>query len=121
MANVSRLQAVLNGLCPRCRQGQVFKYPFYSLRHFDDMHELCPHCHLQFEVEPGYFTGAMYVSYAISGGVALVLGFLLFYLFGDPEGWVYAATIAPIMVLIAPVNFRFSRIVWLGWSCLAGR
>ena len=77
------------------------------------MHELCPHCRLRYEVEPGYFIGAMYVSYAISGGVALVLGFLLFYLGGDPEGWVYAAVVAPTMVLIAPINFRLSRVLWL--------
>ncbi len=77
------------------------------------MYEHCPYCGLQFEIEPGYFVGAMYVSYAVSGGVALVLGFLLYYLLGDPEGWVYASVIAPTMVLIAPVNFRFSRVVWL--------
>jgi uncharacterized protein (DUF983 family) len=77
------------------------------------MYELCPHCGLRYEVEPGYFIGAMYVSYAVSGGVALVLGFLLFYLGNDPQGWVYAAIIAPVMVLIAPINFRISRVVWL--------
>ncbi|GAB4035530.1 hypothetical protein GCM10028809_44690 [Spirosoma gilvum] len=55
----------------------------------------------------------MYVSYAISGGVALIVGFILFYLAGDPEGWIYAAIIAPLMVVIAPVNFRISRVIWL--------
>jgi hypothetical protein len=32
------------------------------------MHEQCPVCGLRFEREPGYFTGAMYLSY----GVAIV-------------------------------------------------
>lgn len=77
------------------------------------MYEHCPHCGLRYEVEPGYFIGAMYVSYAISGGIALVLGFLLFYGWHDPEGWIYAAVIAPVMILIAPVNFRVSRVIWL--------
>ncbi|WP_026262304.1 DUF983 domain-containing protein [Spirosoma panaciterrae] len=113
MEDVSKLQAALSGLCPRCRKGKIFRKPFYSLRGFDDMYEHCPHCGLRYEVEPGYFIGAMYVSYAISGGVALVMGFLLFYLAGDPEGWVYAAIIAPLMVVIAPINFRISRVIWL--------
>lgn len=91
----------------------MFCKPFYSPSGFDEMYELCPHCGLRFEVEPGYFTGAMYVSYAISGGFALVLGFMLFYLAGDPDGWVYAVVVAPFMVVIAPVNFRVSRVVWL--------
>ena len=77
------------------------------------MYEHCPHCGLRYEVEPGYFIGAMYVSYAISGGVALVLGFLLFYGANDPDGWVYAAVIIPAMILIAPINFRLSRVIWL--------
>ena len=77
------------------------------------MYEHCPHCGLRYEVEPGYFIGAMYVSYAISGGVALVVGFLLFYLAGDPGGWTYTLVIAPLMVVIAPLNFRISRVIWL--------
>jgi uncharacterized protein (DUF983 family) len=113
MESDSKLQAASRGLCPRCHQGKVFRKPFYNLKRFDEMHEHCPHCGLRFEVEPGYFIGAMYVSYAISGGVALILGFILFYFGGDPDGWVYAAVVAPVMVLIAPINFRVSRIIWL--------
>ncbi len=77
------------------------------------MYEHCPHCGLRYEVEPGYFIGAMYVSYAVSGGVALVLGFMLFYLFGDPAGWVYTSVVAGAVLLIVPINFRISRVVWL--------
>lgn len=77
------------------------------------MYERCPHCGLRYEIEPGYFVGAMYVSYAFSGGVALVLGFLLYYLAGDPDGWVYVSVVAPAMILIAPLNFRASRVIWL--------
>ncbi|WP_461044827.1 DUF983 domain-containing protein [Spirosoma harenae] len=77
------------------------------------MHEHCPHCGLRFEIEPGYFVGAMYVSYAISGGVALLAGFLLFYFGGDPEGWIYATIVTPLMIVIAPINFRISRVIWL--------
>lgn len=77
------------------------------------MYEHCPHCGLRYEVEPGYFIGAMYVSYAFSGGLALVLGFVLFYFFDDPDGWIYVGVIAPAMLLIAPINFRMSRVIWL--------
>ena len=30
------------------------------------IHEHCPHCNLHFEIEPGYFYAAMYVSYALN-------------------------------------------------------
>ncbi|WP_234737139.1 DUF983 domain-containing protein [Tellurirhabdus bombi] len=77
------------------------------------MHEHCPHCNLRFEIEPGYFWGAMYVSYMLSGGLALLIGFTLFYGFNDPSSWIYLGIICPALVLITPINFRISRIVWL--------
>jgi hypothetical protein len=77
------------------------------------MNEHCPHCGLRFEVEPGYFYGAMYVSYAFSGGLALVLGFILFYWLGNPSGWVYAGVVAAAVLLISNINFRLSRVIWL--------
>lgn len=113
MTDESKSHAVLNGLCPQCRQGKIFSKLFYSPTGFDKMFEHCPHCGLRYEVEPGYFIGAMYVSYAVSGGVALVLAFLLFYVFGDPAGWVYASVVAGALILIVPINFRISRVVWL--------
>lgn len=113
MANVSKSQAVSAGLCPRCRQGKIFKYSLYNVRHFDEMYEHCPHCGLRYEIEPGYFWGAMFVSYALSGGVALVMGFLIFYGLNDPGGWTYVIIICPMLVLITPVNFRLSRVLWL--------
>jgi len=113
MPNVSKSQAVLNGLCPRCRKGKIFEASFYEITRFDQMYEHCPTCGLRYEIEPGYFWGAMYVSYALSGGLALFLGFLLFYGFDDPDSWVYLAVILPALVIITPINFRISRIVWL--------
>ena len=113
MPNVSKFRAVSAGLCPRCRQGKIFKTPLYAYIGFGEMNEFCPHCGLRYEIEPGYFIGAMYVSYALSGGLSLVLGFALFYLFNNPPGWVYALVISVAVVLIATVNFRLSRVIWL--------
>jgi uncharacterized protein (DUF983 family) len=54
----SRLGALLKQRCPRCLQGHVFAGLFH-------MHGHCPVCGLAFEREPGYFTGAMYLSYGL--------------------------------------------------------
>ena len=77
------------------------------------MHEACPVCGLVFEREPGYFVGAMYVSYALAIpsylAVAGVLGLLL-------RGWSDLAIFAlavPLLLPLAPVLFRYSRIIWM--------
>jgi Protein of unknown function (DUF983) len=37
------------------------------------MHDECPACGLHFNREPGYFLGAMYISYGL--GIAVIVGF----------------------------------------------
>ena len=53
------LWAVLCQHCPRCFQGRIFGAPI-------TMNENCPTCGLRFGREPGYFFGAMYLSYPIA-------------------------------------------------------
>ncbi|MEY4912742.1 MAG: hypothetical protein RL025_569, partial [Bacteroidota bacterium] len=42
------------------------------------MHQDCPHCGFHFEIEPGFFWGAMYISYAFSVAVSVTFGFLAY-------------------------------------------
>ena len=58
---------ILRQRCPRCRTGNIFPYSVF--RGFPRMHERCPACGLKFEREPGYFLGAMYVSYGLGIGI----------------------------------------------------
>jgi uncharacterized protein (DUF983 family) len=62
----ARSRAIWGLRCPRCGQGRVFASAW-------TMHRACPACDLVFEREPGYFTGAMYFSYAL-GIPILTLG-----------------------------------------------
>ncbi|MHC2992089.1 hypothetical protein OB13_10995 [Pontibacter sp. HJ8] len=113
MSKPSRLQAVLACKCPRCRQGEVFTHPAYHLAKFDDMHEQCPVCGMYYEVEVGFFWGAMYISYGFSVGIVLAVGVLLYYLAHDPPIWVYLTTVATIVFLFTPQLFRYARIMLL--------
>ena len=79
------------------------------------MHENCPSCDQKFEVEPGFFIGAMYVSYAMSVGLFLTVGLVLYYLFNDPELWVYLLVVTSLVVILLPFIFRYSRVLYLYW------
>ena len=113
MRNVSKLPAILEAKCPRCRRGQLFIYPSYNLLKFDRMYKHCPHCGLQFEVEPGFFIAAMYISYAFSVGTVLVLGFATYYIGHDPSTWVYLLVTSSALVLTVPLMFRYARVLLL--------
>src|SRR5690606_16342040 len=106
------LVALVKGKCPRCRQGDIFRYSAANLRRFSIMHEECPHCGVRLEPEPGFYQGAMYVSYGFTVGILAILAFL-FYQFTNIGEWAMIGTIIAILFLLAPLNYRYSRIVYL--------
>lgn len=113
MAKSTALQAIINGQCPRCRTGHMFVEPNLRLRGFDKMHTHCPVCGLRFDPEPGFYNGAMYVSYAVSVALTIIVGFSVYFIFGNPEMWVYMTAIVSVVILLSTTLFRYSRILYL--------
>lgn len=113
MANDSTLKAILKAKCPRCHTGDIYTYPLSKIHKFSETNKQCPHCKLMYEREPGFFFGAMYVSYVFSVAILLTTAFVLFYGFRDPEYWVYVVTIPAVVVVLLPLSFRYSRVLYL--------
>ena len=77
------------------------------------MNKHCNCCNQNFEPEPGFYYGAMYLTYVVSTAVSVVVGLTIFYGFNDPPMWVYFLSVLAIMVLLAPVSYRHSRSIML--------
>lgn len=91
----------------------MFAYPATNLTKFNKMNEFCPQCGVRLEPEPGFYQGAMYVGYAFTIAVMVVVGLALYFLLDNPSDWAYILTVVGIMILLAPLNYRYSRIVYL--------
>lgn len=77
------------------------------------MHDVCPACGHVFEREPGYFVGAMYISYALAIPMYLLLvAILRSFMRGASDIAVLAAGL-PLVCLAAPLLFRYSRVIWM--------
>lgn len=111
--SVSLVEALAKAKCPQCRQGNMYKYPFWRVNKFDHMHKTCPHCGLRFEKEPGFFWGATYVSYTISTGIVLITGFILYNFFGNPDPIWYLAVATTVIIGGIPFTFRMARVLFL--------
>lgn len=98
--------AMLTQRCPRCCEGKIYA-------HGMQMNDRCPHCNLLFEREPGYFLGALYISYGIAS-IFLLLGLWLFSsIFPDLDlGWVVLIAIACFIPFV-PIVTRYARVVWI--------
>lgn len=73
----------------------------------------CPVCGQAYEPEPGFYWGAMFISYGFNTAVFALVGLGLFYLAGDPPVWVYVAGVAGTSLLLTPFIFRYSRALML--------
>src|SRR5262245_43358594 len=101
-------KAMIQGRCPRCRQGRVFP-PLLS-SHLLAMNPECSECGLKFEREPGYFLGAMYFSYTLGVLTILPVSLLLILV----AGWSLAVVMAVMVVqtfVSMPLFFRYARIM----------
>jgi uncharacterized protein (DUF983 family) len=110
----SRFSAIIKGRCPKCRKGSVFISPPYSL-HFQKMHSACPVCGQDFEIEPGFYYGSMYFSYALTVLLGLFIVIGSYFLLSDPPVWVYLSILLGVLILLSPILFRFSRLLMLHW------
>ena len=113
MVKKTRSSAVFNGRCPRCRDGKIFKTSVFTFNNFTKMNPRCPNCNLDYEVEPGFFYGALYISYIFSVGIFAAVTIILFVFFDDPESKVYITTVIALSIIFYPFNYRFSRIIYL--------
>jgi len=107
------IKAFFGGKCPRCRSVNIFTHSTFNLFHFSEVHPNCPNCGVKIEPEPGFFWGAMYFSYAINVAISVIAGFTLFFVFGDPELWVYITVIVPSILILTPPMTRFSRLMMM--------
>jgi uncharacterized protein (DUF983 family) len=108
--NWQTLSDILHQRCPRCRTGTIFRYSIF--RGFPKMYDRCPVCDLKFDREPGYFLGAMYVSYGLGVVIVAILAAILWYATG---WWVTKDTIVAVLIFlpVAPTITLFSRVLWI--------
>lgn len=110
--------SILNMKCPRCRKGDLFKpYSAYNFKHTFDMHEQCEHCSQQYNMEPGFWYGTGYVSYAlaIAFSVATFIAWLV--LIGvsinDNRVFWWLGSNSILLLLLQPWLMRLSRTIYL--------
>ena len=113
------LQNVLAQKCPRCHQGKLFTHKWYQLNHITKLTENCSVCGQRTHLEPGFYHGTGYVSYALTVGFSIV-SFVSFYLITgitirDSRIFLWLLGNTIVLLLLQPWFMRLSRVLWLSW------
>lgn len=109
----TKLYSVFAMKCPRCHTGPLFEHSNpYNFNKLLAMPKNCPVCGQEYFLEPGFYFGAMYVSYGINVGVILPAAAVVYY----TMDWGFAAILISLILLqlaIMPLVFRISRALYI--------
>src|SRR5438445_10929800 len=94
----ARLRSIVRQRCPVCLEGRMFRGVFA-------MNAACSVCGHRFERETGFFQGAMYVSYALGIGEAVVLVLVAMVVVEHHSGMLGAIAVA--------VNYQVAYVIHL--------
>jgi uncharacterized protein (DUF983 family) len=109
----SKVNSILTGSCPKCQNENMYvdTNP-YHLGKVLKMHENCSHCGLKYQIEPSFFYGAMYVSYAVNVALGVATFIVAKVFIGLDLVQSFAAIIGSLVVLY-PIVLRLSRNIYI--------
>lgn len=106
--------------CPRCRRGRMFKnanaYKKLSVNYMLDMPEKCEVCGQHYDMEPGFWYGTGYVSYAIAVAISVASFVAWWVLVGvsstDNRIFYWLGLHILLLILLQPWLMRLSRVIY---------
>lgn len=109
----SKLYSILTGSCPKCHEENMYvnQNP-YKLNELYKMHESCANCGLKYKIEPSFFYGAMYVSYALTVAIGVAAFIISFFFIGLQLVPTFFVIIVSLIALM-PITARLSRNIYI--------
>lgn len=111
----TKLYSILTGSCPKCHEESMFKNKNpYILSEALSMHKNCSNCGTKYKIEPSFFYGSMYVSYAVGIAFATAAFVISFFVFKANINVVFISIISTLIIFM-PVILRLSRNIWINF------
>lgn len=109
----TKIYSIVTGTCPVCQKESMYVEDNpYKMKSIFKMHERCKCCGLKFFIEPAFFYGAMYVSYGLNVGLAIVTFLISYFGLGFSLLQSFFAIIG-ILIVLMPIPLRLSRNIWI--------
>ena len=113
MKKGSKLYSIIHLKCPRCQEGNLFSVSnAFNLKRMLDMPDHCPVCREDFKVEPGFYSGALWISYPFVMLILIPLAVLQVVYLHIPLLPAFFISLV-IMLLLQPFIMRYSRAIWI--------
>ncbi|WP_299395875.1 DUF983 domain-containing protein [uncultured Gelidibacter sp.] len=109
----SKLYSIFTGVCPKCHEESMYFNPNpYMMADTLKIREKCSNCQTTYRMEPSFFFGSMYVSYALGVAFAVAAFIISFFFFDSSLTTAFIAIIGTLVVFM-PIIMRLSRNIWI--------
>ena len=109
----TKIYSIITGTCPVCQNESMYEENNpYKLGSIFMMHERCSHCNTKYKIEPSFFYGAMYISYGVGIGFAII-AFIISNMFLKLNLLNSFFAIVGTLIVFFPVIVRSSRNIWI--------
>lgn len=108
----NKLYSILFFKCPACHEGDFFVSHPYNLKKAGDIYESCKICQTKYSKEPGFYYGAMYVSYALAVAFSISLYVILNVLKFDFTIEQFILFYSLLILFSTPFIYALSKIIW---------
>jgi uncharacterized protein (DUF983 family) len=109
----TKLYSILFNKCPKCQEGDFFiDNHFFHFKKLLKIHDNCSHCNLKYMMEPSFYFGAMFVNYALTVGISILVFLATHFLlkFNLLQSFI---GIVIILAIFSLHTLRLSRIIWI--------
>ena len=108
----TKLYSILKFKCPQCHEGEFFTSSAYNLKKIGELYKHCPNCKIKFSEEPGFYFGAMYVSYTLGIGIFVVTYLSNWILDLQASLFQILLFVGTVLIVGTPFLFHLSKIIW---------
>ena len=111
----TKLYSIITGSCPKCHQESMYSTKnAYVITDTLKINERCSKCDTKYRIEPSFFYGAMYVSYAV-GIVFALAAYIISNLIFNANLKVTFISIVGTLIIFMPIIMRLSRNIWINF------
>jgi uncharacterized protein (DUF983 family) len=112
MKKGSKLYSIATMTCPQCQESQMMVANPYRFSTMGEVKDKCEVCGLDLKPEPGFYYGAMYVSYALGVAVFVTIWASCNWFFDNVGVWTQISLVLIALIGLGPYLYALSKVIW---------
>ena len=112
MKKGSKLYSIATMTCPQCQESHMMIANPYRFSTMGEVKDKCEVCGLDLKPEPGFYYGAMYVSYALGVAVFVSIWASCNWFFDNVGVWTQISLVLIALIGLGPYLYALSKVIW---------